>query len=59
MKVVEIGVGIGALGVEAQASLACASIRSVADGDTSNSVEMLESGASLRMEVSMSIRSYS
>ena len=57
MKVAEIDVGIGALGVEAQASLACASIRSVADGD--NSVEMLESGASLRMEVSMSIRSYS
>ena len=51
--------GIGALGVEVQASLESASIRSVADGDTSNSVEMLESGASLRMEVSMSIRSYS
>ena len=57
MKVAGIDVGIGALGVEAQASLACASIRSVADGD--NSVEMLESGASLRMEVSMSKRSYS
>ena len=57
MKVAEIDVGIGALGVEVQASLACSSIRSVADGD--NSVEMLESGASLRMEVSMSIRSYS